>query len=311
MIQKILITGADGLVGTALKDIASLYKNKYQFIFINRNIADLTKENEVKAVFDTYKPDYVIHAAARVGGIGRNLNSPAKQFTDNILMNTHVIHQCYTHNVKKLIAFSSVCAFPKTLDVITEDKLQDGEPYEAHFSYAYSKRMVDIQIQSYIKQYNVNYCSVIPGNIFGENDNFNLEDGHVVPSLIHKLYLAKNSSNPFIVWGDGSSTREFIYAKDLALICIKMLDEIEQLPLRLIVSGKEEMSIKNLVQLICDQAQYDNVVYDTTKPNGQKRRPTDHTLFNSIFKDFSFTPLDKALKKTYNWFSENYNEARK
>jgi len=310
MKQKILITGGDGLVGNALKKFVNVYNN-YDFIFVNRNIADLTDENQVKLMFDKYKPDYVIHAAARVGGIGRNLNSPAKQFTDNILMNTHMIHHSYTHNVKKLIAFSSVCAFPKTLEVIVEDKLQDGEPYDAHFSYAYSKRMVDIQIQSYKKQYNVNYCSIIPGNIFGENDNFNLEDGHVVPSLIHKLYLAKTNSSPLVVWGDGSSTREFIYAEDLALICIKLLDEVENLPLRLIVSGKEELSIKTLVELICNQADYNNVYYDTTKPNGQRKRPTDHTLFHSIFENFSFTPLDKALKQTYNWFSENYNNARK
>jgi GDP-L-fucose synthase len=310
MKQKILVTGGDGLVGNSLKKLVNVYDN-YDFIFVNRKIADLTDENQVKSMFDKYKPDYVVHTAARVGGIGRNLNSPAKQFTDNILMNTHMIHNCYTHNVKKLIAFSSVCAFPKTLEVIVEDKLQDGEPYDAHFSYAYSKRMVDIQIQSYKKQYNVNYCSVIPGNIFGENDNFNLEDGHVVPSLIHKLYLAKTNSNPLVVWGDGSSTREFIYAQDLALICMKLLDEIENLPLRLIVSGKEELSIKTLVELICNQADYNNVYYDITKPNGQRKRPTDHTLFDSIFKNFSFTPLDKALKQTYNWFSENYNNARK
>jgi len=310
MKQKILITGGDGLVGTALKKFINVY-DKYEFIFVNRNIADLTDENQVKLLFDTYRPEYVIHAAARVGGIGRNLNSPAKQFTDNILMNTHIIHNCHAYNVKKLIAFSSVCAFPKTLDVISEDKLQEGEPYDAHFSYAYSKRMVDIQIQAYKKQYGVNYCSVIPGNIFGENDNFSLEDGHVVPSLIHKLYLAKQNSQPFVVWGDGSSSREFIYAKDLALICLKLLDEVEQLPLRLIVSGKEEISIKNLVDLICKQAEYNNVIFDKDKPNGQKKRPTDHTLFNTMFEDFSFTTLDNALKKTYTWFSENYNDARK
>lgn len=310
MKRKILVTGGDGLVGNALKKYINNYTN-YEFIFIGRKDADLTKEEDVKNIFDLHKPNFVIHTAARVGGIGRNLNSPAKQFTDNILMNTHVIHNCYTHNVEKLIAFSSVCAFPKALETISEDKLQDGEPYDAHFSYAYSKRMVDIQIQAYKKQYNVNYCSVIPGNIFGENDNFNLEDGHVVPSLVHKLYLAKNSSTPLMVWGDGSSTREFVYAQDLALICIKLLDEVDTLPLRLIVSGKEEMSIKTLVKLICKQAEYDNVHYDTTKPNGQGKRPTNHTLFNSLFKDFSFTPLDIALKQTYTWFSENYNHARK
>lgn len=310
MKKKILITGSDGLVGSSIKKIAEKYKEKYDFIFANRKSADLTDEKQVEELFKL-KPNFVIHTAARVGGIGRNLNSPAQQFRDNILMNTNIIHHSYLNNVEKLICFSSICAFPADLKVITEDELQNGVPYEAHLSYAYSKRMVDIQIEAYKKQYGVNYTSLIPGNIFGEYDNFNLENGHVVPSLIHKIYHAKKENTPFVVWGDGSSTREFLYSYDIARVCMKLLDEVEKMPSRLLVSGKEEISIKDLVSKICQTANYNNIVWDTSKPNGQARRLSDHTLFNKIFPNFEFTEIDEALNITYNWFEKNYENSRK
>lgn len=203
--KTVLITGGDGLVGNAIKELSKDFKN-LKCIFINRKIADLTVEEEVKKIFDIHKPDYVIHTAARVGGIGRNLNSPGQQFRDNILMNTHIIHHSYLNNVEKLLAFSSTCVFPKSASFINEEIMHDSPPFEAHSSYAYAKRMVDIQIESYKKQYGeLNYCSIIPGNIFGEYDNFNLEDGHVVPSLMHKCFLSKINNEKFVIWGDGSA----------------------------------------------------------------------------------------------------------
>jgi GDP-L-fucose synthase len=256
--KKILVTGADGLVGNSIKSLATFKDNTYIFnlkdknqkeqqfegVFVTRKDADLTSEQQVEKMFDIWQPDFVIHTAARVGGIGRNLNSPAKQFTDNILMNTYIIDKAHKCNVKKLIAFSSVCAFPSTAEILKEDTLHDGPPFPAHMSYAYSKRMVDVQIQAYKQQYGVNYCCVIPGNIFGEHDNFNLEDGHVVPSLLHKAKIAKENNTNLNVWGDGSSTREFLYAKDVAKICLDLLTQHDELPLRLIVSGEKEHTIK-------------------------------------------------------------------
>lgn len=307
---NILITGADGLVGSAIKQLSTNYKQA-NFNFINRNKCDLTDRKQVNDIFADLKPDFVIHTAARVGGIGRNLNSPVQQFTDNILMNTNVLDMSHKYGVKKLIAFSSVCAFPASAEILKEEVLQDGPPYPAHMSYAYSKRMVDIHIQAYKQQYNSNFCSVIPGNIFGEFDNFNLEDGHVVPSIIHKTFKAKLENKPIIVWGDGSSTREFLYAKDVAEICLKLLFEIDELPLRLIVSGEEEITIKNLVNIIADVANYKNIEFDSTKPNGQKKRPSDHTNFKKLFPNFKFSDLNESLKNTYLWFEKNYDKARK
>lgn len=309
MSKKVLVTGAGGLVGSAIASISTQYPH-YEFVFSGHKQHDLTNEESVKALFEETKPDYVIHTAARVGGIGRNLETPAQQYYSNILMNTFVIHYAHLYGVQKLLAFSSVCAFPAGATELHEDILHDGEPYPAHYSYAYSKRMVDVQIHAYQQQYNTNFCSVIPGNIFGEHDNFNLEDGHVVPSLVHKCYLAKKNNTPLEVWGDGTAYREFLYAQDVAKACIELLGRHVELPRRIIVSGQKETQIKDLVELICDAFDYHNIKWLTDKPNGQLRRPTNKEVFNQTLAAFFYTDLRKAMKNTVKWFEEHYPNVR-
>ena len=303
--KTILVTGGKGLVGSALKAISGEYG--YNFFFTDRSTHDLTREDDVRRLFEESRPDYVIHTAARVGGIGRNLSSPAQQFYDNILMNTYVIDQSSRHDVKKLIAFSSVCAFPASAKLFSEDILHDGAPYPAHGSYAYSKRMVDVQIEAYNSQYGLNYCSVIPANIFGENDNFNLEDGHVVPSLIHKCFVAKKQNTTLDVWGDGSPMREFLYSKDVARVCLGLLEK-NILPQRIIVSGNQELTIKTLVDMICNLFDYHNVSWSPEKPNGQQRRPSDKSVFNEFFPNHSFTGIEDALGETIMWLKKKLPE---
>jgi len=306
--KKILVTGAEGLVGSGIVKLSAEYP-EYSFTFANRYLADLTDEKQVKLLFDLLKPDYVLHTAARVGGIGRNLNSPVQQFNDNILMNTNVIKQAHEHGVEKLIAFSSVCVFPGSSSFIREDIMHDGPPFPAHWSYAMAKRMVDVQIDAYRKQYGANYCSVIPVNIFGESDNYNLEDGHVLPSLIHKCFLAKQQNKPLEVWGDGESFREFIYSRDVAEICLNLFDK-DKMPQRIITPGVEKQ-IKEIVTYVCDAFDYHNVFYDTTKPNGQRRRETDRALFDKEFPNFQYSDLAKSIKKSVDWFVQNYPNIRK
>lgn len=309
MNKKVLVTGAGGLVGSAVASISAQYPH-YEFIFSGHKQHDLTNEESVKALFEETKPDYVIHTAARVGGIGRNLKTPAQQYYSNILMNTFVIHYAHLYGVKKLLAFSSVCAFSPGTSEMHEDVLQDGRPYPAHSSYAYSKRMVDVQICAYHQQYNTNFCSVIPGNIFGEHDNFNLKDGHVVPSLIHKCYVAKRDGTPLEAWGDGTPYREFLYAQDVAKVCVRLLENHVELPRRIIVSGQKETQIKDLVALVCNAFDYHNVKWLTDKPNGQLRRPTNKEVFNRILGDFVYTDLCDAMKNTVEWFETNYPKVR-
>jgi GDP-L-fucose synthase len=306
--KVVLITGGAGLVGSAIKAVSENYEN-YEFVYTRRKFHDLTKEEDVARMYKEVNPDYVIHTAARVGGIGRNLNSPAQQFYDNILMNSYLIHYAHLHDVEKLIAFSSVCVFPAGVPTIRESILHDSPPFPAHKSYAYAKRMVDIQIEAYKSQYDRNYCSVIPANIYGENDNFNLEDGHVVPSLIHKCFLAKENNTPFKIWGDGTPRREFVYSKDIARACLDLLSK-GILPQRVIVSNHEELEIKQLVEKICDIFDYHNVEWMTDKPNGQLRRPSDRTVFDQTFQNFEFTTTNDALRNTINWFKDTYPKVR-
>jgi len=307
--KKILVTGGSGLVGSAILRLGKKYTN-YEFISTTHKEVDLTDEEEVNKLFSLVSPDYVIHTAARVGGIGRNLNSPAQQYRDNILMNTHVIHSSYKSGVDKLIAFGSVCSFPGDALSITEDILHHGEPYKAHKSYAYTKRMIDIQIEAYNSQYGTNYCSIIPGNIFGENDNFNLEDGHVIPSLIHKCFMAKRDGTEFEVWGTGKARREFLYAEDVARVCLDLLD-VDKIPTKLIVSGEREFSIKEMAEKIASIFKYTIIKWRPDKPEGQLSRPSDKTLFSSVLPSFSFTDVNEALEKTIQWFYNNYTEIRK
>jgi GDP-L-fucose synthase len=310
MNKKVLITGANGLVGSAAFDLNINYK-ELDFVPITRKMCNLTNEKEVVDLFKHYKPNYVLHAAARVGGIGGNLTHPVQQFNDNILMNAYVIREAYENKVEKFIGFGSVCAFPGDLDKLKEENYLQGEPYPAHKSYAYAKRMLSVQLEAYKQQHNFNSCVILPANIFGENDNFNLADGHVVPSLIHKCFLAKRDNVPFQVWGNGSARREFLYAKDVAEICLKLLTRDEELPGRLIISGGKENSIKEVVEKLCDIFDYHNVEWQTDKPNGQKARPTDKELFTSLFPYYNFTDVDWALKQTVEWFKINYPHVRK
>jgi len=307
--KTVLITGANGLVGSAIKNLEEFYPH-YDFVYSRHKDHELTNEQDVKKLFESTKPNYVIHTAARVGGIGRNLSTPADQYYCNILMNSFMIHYAHLYNVEKLLAFSSVCAFPAGAESLHEDILHDGEPYPAHYSYAYSKRMVDVQIGAYKKQHNVNYCSVIPGNIFGENDNFNLDDGHVVPSLIHKCYLAKQEGKSLKVWGDGSPYREFLYAEDVGRACLELLGKKGELPQRVIVSGQKETQIMDLVTMVLRAFDHHIVEWQTDKPNGQLRRPTNKSVFKAVLPDFKYTDLKEAIQQTADWFIDNYPNVR-
>lgn len=310
MQKTILITGADGLVGQAIRSIASDYNMK--FIFVTRNEYDLTNQSEVNIMFDVHKPDYVIHTAARVGGIGLNLSEPAQQYYNNIIMNTLLVDGAYRAGVQKFIGFSSVCAFPGDAELLTEDILQDGKPFPAHKSYAYAKRMMQVQIEAYRSQYSIkNYCSLLPVNIFGEYDNYDLNKGHVVPSLIHKCFIAKKNNKPLEIWGTGIAKREFIYSKDLAKICLNLLNHTKDFPELIITSSEIEFSIKEIVERVTHACDYtDKIIWLEDKPNGQLRRPSKSLYFSEFFPDFKFTDIDLAIESSVNWFISNYPNVR-
>ena len=171
--------------------------------------------------------------------------------------------------------------------------------------------MTDVQIIAYREQYGLNYTSIIPSNIYGPNDNFNLDHGHVMPMLIHKLYLAKKNNTDFTVWGSGKPLREFIYSKDIAKISQWVLENYEGTD-PLIISGDEEVSIKDLVDLLVQEFNFKgNVIFDSTKPDGQYQKPSDNSKIKELMPNFKYTSFEKGIKETVNWFIENYEKARK
>jgi len=308
--MKVLVTGANGLIGYALREIAVQYP-QHEFFFSTRKDTNLIKPDEVKKLYERSNPDWVIHAAGQVGGIGGNIAYQEDYFYNNILMNSNVIRWGCLSNVKKLIAFSSTCVFSREQETFVEDDIQKGEPFHIHFAYAYAKRMVDIHIKAAKRQYGVDYCSAIPGNIFGKYDNFNLEEGHVTPSLIYKCQLAKRDNVPFKIWGSGNAKRELIYSLDIAEILIRILELEQPLPNRLLVGSDDELSIKELVEKIADLSEFDGeIVFDKNKPDGQLRKKSNISRLKTLLPDFKFTNLDVSLKETIEWFTQNYPNIR-
>lgn len=312
MNNRILVTGSNGLVGSQFKgDIIPVSSNEY----------DLRNRSHVDDLFDYYTnesihPSYivkkVIHCAARVGGLGGNMNHKGEYFYDNIMINTNVIESARKHGIEKLVCFLSTCVFPDNIEYpLTEKKIHLGEPHSSNYPYAYAKRMADVQIRAYKEQYGLNYVCVIPTNIFGIKDNFDIVNGHVIPTLIHKCYLARENKTDLVLWGDGTPLREFIYSKDVADLTLWILDNYNDVE-PIILSPSTEISIKDVVGLIVEYMNFKgNVIWDTTKPNGQYRKPSDNSKLKSLLPDFKFTPIEVGLKETVEWFEANYNTLRK
>ncbi len=298
----IMVTGGSGLVGSTINaDIKLSSKD-----------ADLRNWNETISIFEKYKPDEVIHCAGKVGGVGSNMNYKGEFFYDNIMINTNVLEACRITGVKKVVSFLSTCIFPDDIEYpLTEKKIHIGEPHNSNYAYAYAKRMLDIQSRAYKEQYGVNYTCVIPTNIYGPNDNFNLENGHVLPALIHKCYLAKKNNTDFVVWGSGKPLREFIYSEDVGRLTEWALNNYEEEE-PIIFSTSDEISIGNVAEMVVYYMGFKGkLILDDEKPDGQFRKPSDNSKLKSYLPDFEFTPIDKGIEKSVNWFVENYEEARK
>ena len=299
--RKLLVTGGNGLVGSSITSDVKIGKQY-----------DLRNVEETNKMFDYYKPTHVIHCAGKVGGVSANMDYKGEFFYDNIMINTNIIESCRLHNVKKLVSFLSTCIFPDNIEYpITEKKIHLGEPHFSNYPYAYAKRMADIQIRAYREQYGLNYVSVIPTNIYGPNDNFSLNSGHVIPMLLHKMYNAQRDNTDFVVWGSGTPLREFVYSKDVAKLSEWALDNYDECE-PIIFSNSVEISIMDLVDLLVKEFNFKGkVIFDKSKPDGQYRKPSDNNKLKSYLPDFNFTPIEEGIKETINWFITNYENARK
>jgi GDP-L-fucose synthase len=303
MENKILVTGGNGLVGSEF--IGDHYYKPTSKEYNLKNTEDVNR-------LMLKKFDSVIHTAGKVGGLGGNMNHKGEFFYDNIMINTNVIESSRISGVKNLVAFLSTCVFPDNIEYpLTEKKIHLGPPHFSNDAYAYSKRMVDVQIRAYREQYGLNYKSVIPTNIYGPNDNYDIKNGHVIPSLIHKCFLARENKTPLTIWGSGKPLREFIFSKDVAVLSEWVLHNYnENEPI--ILSTSKEISIREVVDIIVEIMNFKGkVVFDTSKPDGQFRKPSDNTKIKNYLPNFNFTPLYDGMKETIEYFEKNYSIVRK
>jgi GDP-L-fucose synthase len=297
---KCLITGGNGLVGSYFKDSFFIKPSRKEF--------DLCNENDVFRMFKKYQPDYVIHLAARVGGIKANSDFIGEFYYDNIKMNTNILECARYFEVKKLISLLSTCVFPhKSPYPLLESEIHNGEPHFTNFGYAYAKRMLDVQSRSYRQQFGCNFITAIPNNLYGKRDNFNLENSHVIPAIIRKIWEAKLTEKDTVeFWGDGSALREFTYAKDIKNIILFLLEKYNsEEPIN--IGNTVEYSIAYTVKKIAEILDYKGRITWNGQLNGQLRKPSSNEkLIKLGWNPDSYTPIDEGLKKTCSWFIKNY-----
>ncbi|KAJ3392896.1 GDP-L-fucose synthase [Lobulomyces angularis] len=318
----ILVTGGSGLIGKALQRVITSEDTEKKFskrsgenwIFLSSADGDLRDQDQASSIFKKHKPSYVIHLAALVGGLYKNMKFKADFYRDNMLMNENILHLSKVYNVKKVISCLSTCIFPdKTTYPIDEKMIHDGPPHESNYGYAYAKRMVDIINKVYNEQYGCQFTSIIPTNIYGLHDNFSLEDSHVIPGLIHKCYLAQKNNTPFTISGSGSPLRQFIYSKDLAELLVWTLREYKEIePIILSVGEEDEITIKNVAEEIVKAMKYTGKVdWDTSKADGQHKKTASNLKLRSYLPDYKFTNFSTGIKETVEWFLANFDKVRK
>ena len=310
--DTILITGGKGLVGQAIQNLVKKQNITGKYIFLSRKDGNLENKTEVRRIFQKYHPQYVIHLAAYVGGLYCNMREKIKMLETNVQINMNVIQLSHEFKVKKLICCLSTCIFPdKTTYPMTEETLHQGPPHDSNYAYAYSKRFMEIQCRIYREEYGDNFMCVIPTNIYGPHDNFSLENGHVVPALIHKCYLSKIKQTDYTILGSCKPTRQFLYSYDLGKVLLKLIYHPYQENLIISPTGNEEINIRNLGEMIADEFEVTRIKYDTSFSDGQLKKTVTNSKLLALFPDLKLTPLKQGLKETITWFTEKYPEVRK
>ncbi|XP_069588143.1 GDP-L-fucose synthase [Ranitomeya imitator] len=314
--KRILVTGGSGLVGKAIEKIVGDGEGRpdEEWIFLSSKDADLTDTADTRALFEKHRPTHIIHLAAMVGGLFRNMKYNLDFLRKNLQINDNVLHTSYELGVQKVVSCLSTCIFPdKTTYPIDETMIHLGPPHSSNFGYSYAKRMIDVQNRAYHQQHGCKFTAVIPTNVFGPYDNFNIEDGHVLPGLIHKVYQAKQNGSALSIWGSGKPRRQFIYSLDLARLFIWVLREYDEVdPIILSVGEEDEVSIKEAAESIVSAMDFKGeVLFDITKSDGQYKKTASNGKLRQYLPDFTFTPFSQAVQETCDWFNANYAQARK
>jgi GDP-L-fucose synthase len=303
--RNICVTGGAGFLGSYVLDKLSQRGAENVFVPTIEEY-NLVEPDDVQRMLSDADPDVVIHLAANVGGIGANQAHPAEFFYDNLMMGVQLMHQSWKRDVEKFVAIGTVCAYPKFTPIpFKEENLWDGYPEETNAPYGLAKKMLLVQSQSYREQYNFNSLFLIPVNLYGPRDNFNLETSHVIPALIRKALEAQDrGDDDLVVWGDGSPTREFLYAEDAAegiLLATERYNSSDPVNL----GSGEEISIKHLAEKIVELTGFEGKLFwDTSRPNGQPRRALDTSRAKEGFGFEAQVKLDEGLERTVNWYIE-------
>lgn len=306
---KILVTGSNGLVGSALKKI--LGENH---IYHTRHQADLNDYEQTYRYFkyavETYGVNTIIHTAAKVGGIMANMKNNNLFFYENHQINTNVLKASFELGIDNFVNTLSTCIFPDTniKYPLTPDQIDNGNPHSSNYGYSYAKRLSGYETKIFRNITNKNWYSIIPTNIYGPNDNFNLENSHLIPALIHKAYLAKQNNEKFVIWGDGSPLRQFIYSEDLANLILWSIDNWKKDEHCMLIN-ETEVSVNEITNIIKNKFKIsdDNVIFDKTKPNGQFKK----TAKSNIDFNYNFKSIDDGINITIDWFIKNYDLIRK
>ena len=309
--SKILITGAAGMAGSAVvRKLSALGYHNVKGT--DKREYNLLNSDKVKELFDTGKFEYVFHIAAKVGGINANNTKSGEFIYENLTIQNNVIENARIHNVKKLLFCGSACIYPKNIPMpIREESLLSGKLEETNRGYAIAKIAGITLCQMYRKQYGCDFISVMPTNLYGIGDNFNLIDSHVLPALMMKFHLAKENGDKFIkAWGTGNPRREFLFVDDLAEALIFLMDKYSGSDPVNIGTG-EDVSIKELVKLISEIVRYKgDIIWDATYPDGVYERRLDVSKINDLGWK-AHTPLYAGISATYQWLKDNFDNVRR
>ena len=302
---RVCVTGGAGFLGSFL--VAELQRRGATEIFVPRQTQyDLTQMEAVQQLMAEARPEVIIHGAALAGGIGANRERPAEFFYDNLMMGVQLMEAARQAEVGKFVTVGTICAYPKFTPVpFREEDLWSGYPEETNAPYGLAKKMLLVQGQAYREQYGFNAIHLLPVNLYGPRDNFNLQTSHVIPALIRKcLEAGQRGDDHIVVWGDGSPTREFLYVEDAArgvLLATERYDGAEPVNL----GSGIEISIKDLVDQIVQLTGFEGrVIWDTSKPNGQPRRALDVSRAARAFGFRAKMPFEEGLRRTIDWYRE-------
>lgn len=304
--KKVLVTGAYGFVGQNLMTQLQEMRKDIPFTILapTRQELDLTIDWDVGNYFNQHKPDIVLHLAGRVGGIGINKAKPAEFFYENLMMGALVMHHAWKNGAQKVVALAAGCGYPKYLQPpYKESDFWSALPDENSIGYSMAKKNLIIQSWTYREQYGFNSVVLLPANLYGPYDNFNLETSHVVPALVRKFLEAKDrADNEVVVWGTGVASREFLYSEDTAVAIIAMAEKVNETGPFNLGTGTET-TIKELVETIARLTDFNGeIVWDTSKPDGQPRRFYDMSKFKEAVGYVPDTTIEEGIKKTIEWY---------